>query len=56
MGPDVYCQGCQTIVARAEAQFVIWGSAYCHFCNRCLSIIKKAKAEGREATFEELQR
>lgn len=52
---EVYCQGCQKMVKRSLASFVIWGEIYCYFCNRCMSIIKKAKEEGRSATPEDLR-
>lgn len=50
----VFCQGCHDTVVRANAEFVFWGSMSCHFCKDCLELISKAKAEGREATPEEL--
>lgn len=56
-GPNtakVFCQGCHDTVVRTNAEFVFWGSMSCHFCKDCLELISKAKAEGREATPEEL--
>lgn len=50
----VFCQGRHDTVVRANAEFVFWGTMSCHFCKDCLELISKAKAEGREATPEEL--
>lgn len=51
---DVLCFGCLRTVARSDAEFCLWGGAYCHFCHRCLEILTKAQKEGRTVTKQEL--
>lgn len=52
----VLCMGCKQNVELSDAEFCQWGNVHCHFCHRCLKIVKKInEEEGRTATPEDLK-
>ena len=52
----VQCMGCRQNVKISDSEFCLWGSVHCHFCHRCLKIMKKInQEEGRTATPEDLK-
>ena len=52
----VLCMGCKRNVELSDSEFCQWGDVLCHFCHRCLKIVKEInEEEGRTATTEDLK-